>query len=188
MLIYTYYLSIIKVLFYRYGQAEEIIVGGGALRELVNDSDDALLLFYSSKLHNDMTFKEVFSALKEELIDAYKHQFLTVDNLQDVFDGSQSENLRKVGFFTDHVVSGSQLKHQFEFCMTISQKADKASLSIAFDALKYSSALVMSFLKNFKKLVKSISAGLYDPIATLDIIDEQFVTQLEKEFNNTTTG
>lgn len=187
-LLFTFYLSIIKILLYRYSNTNRIIVGGTSISEMDSSSDDNVLLLYNTEIEIDHSFKQIFSKVKDELINSHNHQFLSIDNIADVFDDENKENLMRVGFFMEGITKNTVTKNEFEFSLTLSKQDDKLYLNASFNTDMLNPILVSGFLNNFNSLVESILKSLYEPVGVLDLLDESYVEQLKEEFNNTSVS
>ena len=175
VLAFTFHLTALSALIFKYTRTGKLFFGSSYFASLdykKDDDDNEQLVFYRTEIEKHLSFKELFTQLKEEVLDTANYDGILMDNVP--------ENLMQLGFMMEGVNEENQLLNDVELLFKIS---GERQLTCFFDANKFDPKLISFFLDNYSIFLQSILSDLYTPINDLDFIADDQKQLLLHEFS-----
>ncbi len=189
-------LTIVKVLFYRYTQQEDIIIGtpiaGRAHQELRNQVGVFInTLALRTQFRGEASFEELLHLVKETTLNAYEHQWYPFDKL--VEDLSLPRNLGRNPLFdvmvtlqnTDeskvelHKINGLTLStfeaadnmaSRFDLDLVFEALEDGMQLSLAYNTALFNELFISNFCSQLTTLIESCIVQPTLPVYQLQLL------------------
>ena len=178
---YTFYLSVLHLLLNHYNNAEETITGGYLMGHELMDTIHEQAVFYRSKINRKNSFKQLFTELKEKVINVSKQQGMSKKNYEKLFPEDVYNHLFNIGFII-HDIHGPVVTSDFDVLIRI-DKARDTKLIIELYKEGYDLDLLKHFAQNYAHLLEEVIHNLYVPVDQLNFIHPDQVVELQS-FNS----
>ncbi|CAN5483054.1 hypothetical protein BH09BAC3_BH09BAC3_33920 [soil metagenome] len=181
----TFYLSALNILLFRCSGESEILVGSSKIVEAVElPGDEHTVVFYKNHLQGSHSFKEVFTAVKEEVQNSVIHQNFGFTNLANRIVEGNERGFFKVGYWLEGVHETCARCEDFDWDVRIFRNTG-ASIQINFSGVSYDASLVNSFAENFVTVLEDICKNPYQPVGKLTVISPNERNEVVNIFNQT---
>ncbi|MGB8192957.1 MAG: amino acid adenylation domain-containing protein, partial [Chitinophagaceae bacterium] len=180
VLIFTFHLTALSSLIFKYTKTEKLFFGSAYLPAFEFEKRGAVgndhLIFYKAEIEKHLSFKQLFSKLKEEVLDTANYHGILMSDVRDTVAEGNIESLLQFGFMMEDIDDESPLLNSFELLFIISNTSNGGQLAAFFDANKSDRQLIQFFLANYCTFLQNILQNLYTPI-----IDLEFISAGEKQ-------
>ncbi|MBW4477612.1 MAG: amino acid adenylation domain-containing protein [Tolypothrix brevis GSE-NOS-MK-07-07A] len=191
-LLYLILLSAFKVLLRGYSRNNDLIIGIPVYKK-INDVnldylDDSKLIPLRTQLHKEMTFKDVFIQVKDNLIQAYSHQDYCFDELISLFDLPQAENrnsLFDIVILLESIHSKHDaLKNNNDITISFAVKHGKINGYIDYNEIIFNNENIKSIIKSYTNTIRSIVNNINIKISDFEFLNDFDKQKIIQEFNN----
>ncbi|MDM8560647.1 non-ribosomal peptide synthase/polyketide synthase [Candidatus Parabeggiatoa sp. HSG14] len=202
--------ALVNVLFYRYTEQKDIIVGSPVAGRDHADLENQIgfyvnTLVLRSQNQSEMSFADFLQQIKSTTLEAYEHQIYPFDRLvQDLNlhrDVSRSplfdvmvvmQNIESVDFSLENIQFSPLLTKggtsQFDLTLSFEERHDGLHTTIWYNTDLFLEERIVRLTQHFETLVASILTDANQPIARLNILPKPEQQKLLYEFNGTTTN
>ncbi len=197
--------ALVKVLFYRYTEQEDIIIGSPVAGRDHSDLENQIGFYVNTLVLRDqsqgeMSFADFLQQIKNTTLEAYEHQIYPFDRLvQDLNlrrDVSRTplfdvmvvmQNVESVDFSLEGIQVSPLLTEyrtsQFDLTLSFEERKDGLHTTIWYNTDLFLEERIVRLTQHFETLVTSILADASQPIAHLNILPKSEQQQLLQEFN-----
>ncbi|WP_248547767.1 non-ribosomal peptide synthetase [Paenibacillus odorifer] len=184
-MIYIMLLTVYKIVLERICGTSEFAVG---VPPYFKDSDEhhanPYLLSLNNRGDNRLTVKQALSAQRASLNELYRHQFYPGDRLYGIYGVPNRVNayIGMRNLHQDHVLHGLLQLEYNELMLIAEQQNDK--ITVEFHSRSHMPAEECSLWSgSFRNVLAALLSDLEQPVANLELVDEQQKQQLLQEFN-----
>ncbi|MEM6685326.1 MAG: condensation domain-containing protein, partial [Bacteroidota bacterium] len=203
-------LAIWNVLFYRYTNQKDIIIGTGIAGRDHADLEEQIGFYVNSlalrnQINPEDSFETIFHQIKETTLQAYAHKMYPFDRIVEdlklerntsrnpVFDiilslqniGDRSERKIVQGIDLENVVDIGPCMSKFDMAISFEEMEDTLLFSITFRTDVYENEMIEKLLYHYKNLAKEIIAQPSKSIASLKYLSKDEEQKFIKTYNNT---
>ncbi|MFL2075913.1 amino acid adenylation domain-containing protein [Marinilactibacillus psychrotolerans] len=207
---YMIFLTLFKLVLYKYSKQNDIIVGSPLSGRNHIDTEGIFGLFVNSiairsKLDENVTVKELLNSVREKVLEAFEHGEYPFDKLVDKLGIERNKSHNPIFQCMFTYVKGEEDLLQLDGCkneqldldiveskfdLTFSVKENKETFECGFEFNNklYSKKLVKQIANHLLKLISELNETLELPIRDLDILpseEKQIINStLNEESNN----
>ncbi|MBD0256682.1 MAG: amino acid adenylation domain-containing protein, partial [Cytophagales bacterium] len=206
--LFTTLVAVLKVLFYRYTNQADIVVGVPVAGRTHPEADNQLGCFINTlpirtRLGGADLFEEVLSKVQTALRDGYNHQDYPIDKLIDEL-GLQRDLSRSPLFNVLVVLEDYSIRNEHGVLndwLTITEVDNHTSISdvlfefseherglhlkVRYNTDLFTGAFIEKFVRDFCRLAGRVTADARQRVADYDFLSAAEVRQLLAEFNDT---
>ncbi len=203
-------LAIWNVLFYRYTNQKDIVIGTGIAGRDHADLEGQIGFYVNSlalrnQINPEESFETIFNQIKTTTLNAYEHKAYPFDSLVDdlklerdtsrnpVFDiilslqniGDRTERKIMQGIDLDLVADLGPCMSKFDMAISFEEMEDTLMLTLTFRTDVYENEMVEKLLYHYKNLVAEVAKHPKKAIATLNYLSEREQQKFISEYNQT---
>ncbi|URC11725.1 amino acid adenylation domain-containing protein [Flavobacterium sp. B183] len=207
--LFMLFLSIFKVLLFRYTGQEDVCVGTPIANRTQSELEGMIGFFVNtlalrSDLSGDPSFRELLAMVKQTTLEGYDHQLVpfekVVDRVVTTRDMSMTP-LFQVMFIVQNasatnkkldlegvVVSDYEfdmVTTQFDLTLNVSEEEEGISLNINYSTALFEKTTIDRMLLHYQELLKSVVADTSRSLGNLSMLTKEEQHQLLDVFNNT---
>ncbi|OHT45932.1 hypothetical protein BHE19_22090 [Flavobacterium tructae] len=207
--LFMLFLSIFKVLLFRYTGQEDVCVGTPIANRTQSELEGMIGFFVNtlalrSDLSGDPSFRELLAMVKQTTLEGYDHQLVpfekVVDRVVTTRDMSMTP-LFQVMFIVQNasatnkkldlegvVVSDYEfdmVTTQFDLTLNVSEEEEGISLNINYSTALFEKTTIDRMLLHYQELLKSVVADTSRSLGNLSMLTKEEEHQLLDVFNNT---
>ncbi|MEB2282950.1 amino acid adenylation domain-containing protein, partial [Lysinibacillus xylanilyticus] len=201
------FLSCYNILLHKYTKQQDLVVGvpiSGRMRPEVEHTIGMFVhtLPIQSKLLIHQPFNTYLQNLKDQFYEDYKHQMFDFEELINsvhvIKDSSRNPLFDTVltvhhneleelvlNDFSYTIETFEQQMSKFDFSMDIEEVKGKTELILRYNTDLFAQETMETFLSSFHYLIEQIVASPEEPIHKYSLLNEQHITNLMVEVNNT---
>ena len=208
-------LAAVNILLYRYSGQEDIIIGSPIAGRPHTDLEDQIGFYVNTlalrtQLKGSDSYIDVLRELKEQTLDAYKHQMYPFDELVDalrlpgdlsrsplfdvmvVLQNAQEDNKSNrsglEGMTVESFVGINNKVSKYDLTFDFLEIAERIKLSIEYNTDLFEPETIQRLLQHFALLLNDVVTRISIPVRVLDYISNEEKDQLLYKFNDTGTS
>lgn len=203
-------LTSLKVLFYRYTNNEDIIIGTPIAGRDHADLENQIGFYVNTlalrnQVKDDDSFDELFSRVKESTLEAYSHQSYPFDRLVEdlelkrntsrsaIFDvllvlqntGDELEDVKLDEELINQITHSDLALSKVDITFNFQEVGDYLSFNITYNTDVYEKETIESFMKHYKQLLSEILDSPKNVIKTINYLTAEEHYKLLNRFNDT---
>lgn len=207
---YMFFLTVFKILLFRYSNQEDICVGSPVANRSQMEIESLIGYFVNSIpirtcMNSDIEFIKLLKLVKKNVLEAYEFQDVPFEKIvntvldrrvsnrhpiyQVLFNVQNYEKPEKINLKDVELSIEDTPKFtsaEFELSLTLSEQIDGFDLNLKYSTDLFLQETANQFLRQFNTLLKSILSNPNEKISELEIFSEYDLSKILIDYNSTT--
>ncbi len=170
---FVFYSAVLSILIQRY-TGHNTVAWGSSQLAFLSDSKDKheALLFYRNEINSDHTFKEIFTAIKDEVLQTANYNQFGWNDLHDFIGKEKSDIVTGWGICIEGINDNLTACDHFKIVLRISKRTGHQGIQVVANRSDLDIRLLNFFALNYREMINAVCSHLYVKIKELKPIHE----------------